>query len=189
MGDSRDFLETTIIGTSSLSPQIAQLDEVYQPTWMPVNGWLYIYEWNDNYLLNWILYPFANGSQFSSPRSGVANGFNCLIWWPCLWGTKCWGVCLQHKGWSHKHPWSKWSLLKLGAYFNRDMVKLLYFTVWLELNEHWETECTDNGQTIYKKRTLTHNMQQPKKPTPLSPTNSGSQPTLCQTWRKPDGYL
>ena len=65
---------------------------------------------------------------------------------------------------------------------NHDLTVVFYSMIRNKL-KHRETEYTNNGQAIYKNRTLTHNLQQPAQETnSLSPLNLGSQ--LC---RKPDG--
>lgn len=80
---------------------------------------------------------------------------------------------------SHSYP-SKW-------------LAELFCPYWFIRIKSFERRSTqmNNGQTIYKKRTLTHHLQQPAQETNLLPTanHRGSQSALPQTGRKPDCYL
>lgn len=181
-----DFLETAITAVSSLPPQRAHFDKVRQPTWTSLNRWLCIYEGN-NYLFNWILYPLASGIQFSSPRSRMAKGFNCLMWWLCLWGTNCWSVCLQHRQlhwWLEPQTSSSWT----GCAFPQRHDQGVVFLVRLELNlgiRRMNTQM-DNGQTTHRNRTLIHRWQQPAQEikTLSLIINSGSQAARRQMWQE-----
>lgn len=88
---SRDFLETTIIATSSLSPNSPL--RLSSSTNGNVSDCISISAWNNGYLLNWILYPC--GIQFFPPRSGIVKV--PLICGLCLCGANCCSACLQNR--------------------------------------------------------------------------------------------